>query len=121
MIGHKLGLTKNTKYSINQTLEEIGTVSSKQYSPPIEKIKLGITHSPGAPEEYQIIFFLVSNYFIVDDESYFNLFEEGDKALITFDEEYKNTYDYVPPNYVEKQLIDSVLSKHRFISAKKIE
>jgi len=122
-LGWKLGLTKETRKKESDLIYEDATVISKKHT---EGFLL-----PGKPmnspwglrlasEEYEIKFWNIkSGTFTINRKEVFESFEGGEKVTVAYVKVFKEIYDYVPPNFDEKVLIETVPVGNRFVYAKK--
>ena len=58
--------------------------------------------------------------FIIKSKYYFDLFNENEYAQIQYKPKYILTYNFIPPNWNHKQLIDQHVLNYKFISAEKV-
>jgi hypothetical protein len=125
-IGWILGLTKERKTELSDVLYETGSVTAKNYQEEEDNLPLGVAMGNidlgvalSEDEKYNISFRGPRTSFDFEDEGLFRAFKVGDKVKIGFREEYTVTSDYIPPNFDQKQQLDRVLSRYRFVSVDK--
>lgn len=126
-LGWKLGFTEKRVTELSDILYETATVIAKNYQEEEDNLVLGIAMGNPAlgiamsdDEEFNIHFRGETVSFNLDDRGLFNYFKVGDTVELGYRKIYTIIYDYVPPNFDHKQVIDKFVSDCSFVSAKKV-
>ncbi|MFH1637683.1 MAG: hypothetical protein ABIB71_04645 [Candidatus Woesearchaeota archaeon] len=115
-ISHMLGLTREKRKEISRVYYQKAEVEEKKYwQDPFMP-----TADMYADEHYSVRFNGDIFPIEVENEDMFNGLKEGDMVLMGFKKVYSCAYDYIPPDFGSKELVDMVVSGHEFISAKKL-
>ncbi len=127
-IAHSFGLTQEERKELSDILYETGVVESKDYHEPFSIICP--CPMPAVPEcgfiqrkyaaEYNVHLKGEKKSLKLNNEELFNKVNVGDKIKVSYKEVYAGIYDYVPPDFLEKKLIDVILSGYEYISAEKL-
>ena len=117
-IGYTLGLTKELRYELSDTLNEAAEVTAKRHVPENNAfIFMGLVF----PEEYNISFKGNTTNFQINDKSLYENFEVGDKVRVNYQNKHLASFDYRPPNFGEKEPIKKKFIEHKFVGATKEE
>jgi len=120
-IAFNLGLTKERRTELSDdVLYELGKVNFKRHDTIDFEAMLGYfaLGTYGPDEFYEIGFGGQKTSFRFNNKRLFNAFNMGDKVTIAYREVYTATYDYIPPEFRKKRLVDRVLSDTRFVDVK---
>ena len=129
-----LGFTKDVSEELSEVLYETAVVS-KDYESENDQHDTGIAmglamndiisgvfigDAMSEDEEYNIAFKGRKTSFSFDDKKLFTRFKAGDKVEIGYRKIYNVTYDYVPPNFIEKKSTERILGGYKFESVKRL-
>ncbi len=124
-IGWRLRLTEQTRTELSDILYETGEVTAKNRRIEDSYVMLGfadgaMTLPLNEDKGYHISFRGQRTSFDLDDKAIFRAFEVGNKVRIAYRERYRETYDYVPPDFNAKKLVYRVMSGFKLVSVQKI-
>jgi hypothetical protein len=127
-LGWSLGLTKEKRTELSDVLYETASVTAKDYQEKEDGLLTGMAMGNLAmgmlfekDEKFSVSFKGQKTSFDINNEKIFKSLKIGDRVRLSYQEKYKSTYDYIPPNFDQKQQLDKVLSGYKFVSAEKIE
>ena len=116
-LGHKLGLTKETRTELSDIFCEEGIITSDHYWE--EEL-----NKNGMPKVYADDDLYVG---IIGEKTRFKIEHEilgdikiGDKVKISYREEFGRVFDYIPPNFDQKQDVGIEFKKYSVVNAEKI-
>jgi hypothetical protein len=111
-LGHRLGFTRETRVELSDLISESAVVTEKKHIPDDGSlIFLGIP-----TESYFITFKTDSREITIGNPSAFHQFELNDRVKLNYMDRYLASYDYIPPNFEEKQLIVREHEGHKLVS-----
>ncbi len=127
-LGRSLGLTKEKRTELSDVLYETASVTAKDYQEKEDGLLTGMAMGNLAmgmlfeeDEKFGVSFKGQKTSLDINNENFFKSLKIGDRVRLGYQEKYKSTYDYIPPNFDQKQQLDKVLSGYKFVSAEKIE